>query len=90
MNRTLFERLNRHDEDFLNRFVYKLLVRNATIHDSYHCRRFADSEPFPTKRKLNEYVGAIKSSTALSQQTETVEVCPIECRPPENLDWTYC
>ena len=88
MNRTLFERLTRHDDDFLNGYVYKLLARNATIHDSYHCRRFADSEPFPTKRKLNQYVGGIKSSSSV--QTETVEVCPIECRPPENLDWTYC
>lgn len=73
------------DQDFLEHHVYKLLVNRSTIHDSYSCRRFANSKPFPTERKIIDHIGSVYYSPI-----KKIKECPIECRPPNHLDWKYC
>ena len=42
---------------------------------------------FPTQRKneINNFVGSI-----VLYEEKLKEECPIECRPKEHLNWTYC
>ena len=75
---------NELDQDFLRNHVYELLVRNATIHDSYFCGRFNDSQPFPTQRTIKDYIGSHAHAKTIILQ------CPIDCRPIEHKDWEYC
>ena len=46
------------DQNFLADYIYPLIKDNSLIHDSYFCRSYLDSEPFPTKRLGNCFVGA--------------------------------
>ena len=72
------------DQDFLREHIYDLIVNNSIVHDSYHCSKYADSEPFPTQRKSMDHVGSIVSSKKI------IFICPIECRPINHKDWEYC
>lgn len=73
------------DQYFLSAHVYQYLRDRATIHDSYTCRSFPGSKPFPTKRNVIDHIGSV---TYLN--TTRVDECPIECRPPDHKDWIYC
>ena len=93
MNKTLCERFNpsglskkEGDQDFLGQHVYKLIANKSTIHDSYHCHRYNDSQPFPTQRTIQDHVG----SHSYDKLKLNVAKCPIECRPPKHKDWEYC
>lgn len=72
------------DQDFLRDHVYRLIRKNSTIHDSYHCLRFADSQPFPTQRINDDHVGSY-----ISNKTK-IFPCPFECRPSEHKNWEFC
>lgn len=72
------------DQVFLTDYVYPFVVNRATIHDSYYCGFYPNSNPFPSKRVGFSYVANI-----LAHETYTKE-CPIECRPNDHKDWTYC
>lgn len=94
MNKPLCDRYNlkikgakQGDQYFLRDNVYRLLVNNATIHDSYTCRRYANSKPFPTQRIEMDHVGSVKSKL---NATKKISVCPVACRPPDHQDWKYC
>ena len=91
MNKTLCERFNPNsvsqregDQDFLGQRVYKLFGKNSTIHDSYYCRLFNDSQPFPTERSIKNHIGSHVHAKPVIFQ------CPIECRPIGHKDWKYC
>lgn len=76
-----------NDQYFLREKVYRLVVNQAVVHDSYTCRQYANSQPFPTQRIIMDHVGSVKRHNNL---TKTISVCPKECRPPDHQDWTYC
>ena len=91
MNKTLCERFNPNsvsqregDQDFLGQRVYKLFGKNSTIHDSYYCSLFNDSQPFPTQRSIRDHIGSHVHAKPVIFQ------CPIECRPSNHKDWKYC
>ena len=56
-------------------------------HDSYLCKRYPGSVPWPTQRLMepNNYVGSV-----VVQNYTLRDVCPKECRPKDHQDWTYC
>ena len=72
------------DQVFLTDYVYPFVVNRATIHDSYYCRLYSNSKPFPSKRVGFAFVG-----NSFANQTNTKE-CPIECRPNDHIDWIHC
>ncbi len=75
------------DQFFLSSYVYQKIKKNSVIHDSYLCLMYNDSEPFPTKRVGNCFVGG---ENALSCINETFKDCPVQCRPQNHQDWNTC
>jgi hypothetical protein len=70
---------------------------NATIHDSYWCFRYKNSEPFPKQRQTFKnnlcFIGCndcCEDDNHNNNQTLIVMQCPQECRPIEHMDWIYC
>lgn len=74
-----------NDQFFLSHQIYKFIVNQATIHDSYNCKKFARSKPFPTERKVMDHVGSVNYAPR-----QPIKECPLECRPEDHLDWKYC
>lgn len=78
------------DQYFLKHYFYKLAIHNATIHDSYHCKRLG-GDPFPIQRPIYEcYVACMNCCNSTYTQKIWKYVCPKECRPKNHLDWKYC
>ncbi|EFX78685.1 hypothetical protein DAPPUDRAFT_246005 [Daphnia pulex] len=81
-----------YDQELLNRFYQSMAVESMVAHDSYCCEYFPGSQPFPTPRQNNSFVGAPQHNPV-----QTINVpCPENCRP-HNLtgalalaDWTLC
>jgi hypothetical protein len=76
-----------NDQLFLKDEVYNLIKNNSVIHDSYTCKIYKDSKPFPTKRDGLSFIGSNNFSLL---HTHVNEHCPIECRPINHSDWIYC
>ena len=62
-----------YDQYFLADHVYPLVKQVAVIHDSYCCLTYRDSQPFPTKRIGNCFIGAVGSCN----ESGTFYTCPI-------------
>jgi len=75
-----------YDQYFLSNNVYPLIKRNSLIHDSYFCRLFKDSQPFPTRRKGNCFVG----NHLCNENIIIFPDCPLQCRLVKHLDWKQC
>lgn len=73
-----------NDQFFLSKYVWPDLVDKSIIHDSYTCDKYVNSEPFPTQRKSKNYVGN------LQEDEVRVKECPVQCRPKDHKDWTFC
>ena len=82
------------DQFFLTDHVYPIIVRDSITHDSYSCKTFNFSSPFPTKRIGTCFVGAAMHNTDLclkpSSEQLTYYKCPMDCRPSNHLDWNQC
>ncbi len=76
------------DQYFLSSYVYLDIKKSSIIHDSYTCQSFKDSQPFPTKRHGNCFVGT--SLDICDDKEPSFVSCPIQCRPKDHSDWTYC
>lgn len=57
-------------------------------HDSYTCRTFARSTPWPTRRKEEEGGNFVGAPFALAARV--TEECPERCRPREHKEWKKC
>ena len=75
------------DQGFLKRYIWPWAKWSAISHDSYFCRQFARTRPFPSRRKndTNNFVAAVVEAGDLLKQP-----CPQACRPPHHQDWTTC
>lgn len=78
------------DQYFLRDHVYSSMKNISVIHDSFMCKNFHDSEPWPTKRKGGCYVGGRHKSNCETEFEEGFRQCPVECRPKKHGDWIYC
>jgi hypothetical protein len=56
-------------------------------HDSYLCRKYSGTNPFPVKRKneTNNFVAAV-----VAEKQYIWTKCPTKCRPEQHKDWEYC
>jgi len=76
-----------YDQTLLTQYVWPGVKDEAVVHDSYLCNHFPakHNRPWPTRRKneTGNFVGSIGDM-------KIAAVCPVECRPAEHQDWTFC
>ena len=78
------------------RYVYPWAKRVMMSHDSYHCTKYPNSVPFPTRRendredKRLNFVGAVVmgKNAKYRDRIQKLPACPKKCR--RNPAWTYC
>lgn len=76
-----------YDQRFLSDKVYSLIRSKSIIHDSYTCRNFWSSEPFPTQRIGNCFIG---ETGQCNLTASSFFECPTACRLANHMDWKYC
>ena len=76
------------DQEFLSRYVYPLIKSRSLIHDSFKCEKYEFSQPWPTKRLSDCYVGS--PSNCNESNKKSFYECPLNCRPKDHKNWTYC
>ncbi|CAF0866460.1 unnamed protein product [Brachionus calyciflorus] len=76
-----------HDQYFLSHHVYDKINLKSTVHDSYLCKKYPNSKPFPTERKGDCFVGRVGWC---NETNINFFECPNECRPPNHQDWKSC
>ena len=69
------------------RLFFPWAKNDSVSHDSYNCKSFNFTQPWPTKRKMKpaNFVGAIFLNGPILDK-----ICPEECRPKDHKDWKYC
>ena len=82
------------DQDLLGKYIWPWAKYFVMGHDSYFCKSYANSRPFPTKRK-NESCNFVGCIGELSENEtkivfEKKNECPLNCRPNFHPEWTYC
>ncbi|CAB4060741.1 unnamed protein product [Lepeophtheirus salmonis] len=87
INRTL----GGYDQVALSKYVWPWAKWRALSHDSYLCKKYPRTSPFPTKRVegIGNYVGSVVSLNATIGFTSASE-CPFKCRPRDHKDWIFC
>ena len=77
------------DQNLFNEHIWPFMKSNTLHHDSYYCGRFKGSTPFPTKRNESiSFVGCYRPCAPVGIWKPGA--CPVECRPKNDTDWTYC
>jgi hypothetical protein len=80
-----------YDQIALMRYIWPWAKKVALSHDSYCCRKFSNTSPFPTKRLpgVGNFIGSVIS---LNQSVgfDSSNYCPEKCRPKNHKDWVYC
>ncbi|XP_068239762.1 uncharacterized protein [Palaemon carinicauda] len=69
--------------------LWPTFKKNHTAHDAYSCREYPASRPFPTKRVNFTFIG-MRTSRKKYAHDEIKTPCPVQCRPPNHKDWTFC
>lgn len=77
------------DQDLLENYFWRIMRKNAVIHDSYSCKKLG-GEGFPTKRPDPFCYISCKYCCESKHTNQTNYVCPIECRPKNHKEWIYC
>jgi len=77
-----------NDQNVLNEHVWPIVLHDAMVHDSFHCKWKPGGRPFPTRRLPSEpFVGC--ASRPCEYDFELLR-CPVECRPNQHKDWEHC
>jgi hypothetical protein len=87
--------LNR-DQRFLAEHLWPYAQKQAISHASYWCTTpdwNVHHRPFPTQRPTINltkycYIGCPKPCCATTNFDK--EPCPVQCRPKDHQDWTFC
>lgn len=79
------------DQALLRRLLWPEAVKNSLQHDAYTCNyekfnQYHSTEPFPTQRQRQLYVGwgLVKGS----ENQTGIKPCPKTCRGQQ--EWTFC
>lgn len=78
-----------HDQFFLTDEVYPMIKAHSIIHDSFCCKIYKDSKPFPNQRIGDCFIAMIVGINH-DCRNRTFHKCPLECRPSDHQDWTTC
>lgn len=71
------------DQVLLKKVIWPVAKRDMICHDSYYCKKFEGTKPWPSQRVNGTFVG---DKDNMRIKTE----CPKECRPPKHEDWLFC
>ncbi|XP_027217155.2 uncharacterized protein [Penaeus vannamei] len=71
------------------RFLWPTIQKSLIAHDSYLCKYFPGSRPFPTRRVNRTFVGMRRYRKDFKGDMVKIP-CPVACRPPKHKDWEYC
>lgn len=71
------------DQDLLKKIIWPLAKGDMMCHDSYYCKKFEGTKPWPSQRVNGTFVGD-KNNMRIKKE------CPKECRPPKHEDWLFC
>ena len=74
------------DQPLLHKVVWEKLYDNSVQHDSYTCKHFPGSKPFPKPREDDSIFVGCPTQPCQAHMPE----CPIECRPSDHPEWTIC
>lgn len=75
------------DQNTINEVLWPEYKDNVVRHESYKCKEFEHSQPWPTQRVDEEsFVGR----PWYRFQIKLPEKCPVDCRPKDHQDWDYC
>lgn len=74
------------DQEFLSKYVYNEIKDDSIVHDSFLCKNYQNSEPWPTQRKGNCFVGRVGKFN----ESGLYFKCPFECRPEQSKNWESC
>ncbi|KAF0976161.1 hypothetical protein FDP41_004836 [Naegleria fowleri] len=79
------------DMDFLGSIIWPIVEGKVLSHDSYHCHRWPNSRPFPTKRIMKEHVGQVFDQLETPRKTDIFPFLeahnPPQCRKKE--EWIF-
>lgn len=78
------------DQTFLEDYIWPHAhnqVNRAVAYDSFLCKRFPQSVPFPTRKESpTSFVGCRRPNCTGDEHPE----CPKQCRPADHPDWIWC
>ncbi|KAK7078760.1 hypothetical protein SK128_026633 [Halocaridina rubra] len=77
------------DQPALKALLWPKIMNNITIHDSYNCKMYPGSRPFPSQRENLTFVG-LRTFREKWRNDGVWKPCPVWCRPPDHQDWEYC
>ena len=80
-----------YDQICLAHYMWPWAKRVMMAHDSYLCKSYPNTRPFPTQRLPGgtpaNYVGSIHSQ---NETGSIYEECPEKCRPKNHPEWKLC
>lgn len=78
------------DQIFLEEFIWphaNLYSKKTLEYDSYNCQKFPNARPFLIRKQSStRFVGCRRPNCT----TDEHPPCPMQCRPPNHLDWIWC
>ena len=78
------------DQIFLRTYVWGLVKKNVTIHDSFNCDSLGGM-PFPTQRSSYYcHVGGYGCCGPEFLNSSFPHECPYNCRPRDHKEWVFC
>ena len=80
---SLSEASKGEDQSLLHKYLWPRVKNDSIQHDSYLCKSFPGSLPYPRQRLANHDVIGTKGEYVVPE-------CPKDCRPKEHADWLYC
>jgi len=82
-----------YDQEVLKKFVWPKVRNISMIHDAFTCNlkdfKGPGLRPWPTRRRGFVYVG-YGPTKGLPLKRMRLKKCPLQCRPPDHQDWTFC
>ncbi|XP_063859210.1 uncharacterized protein LOC135100281 [Scylla paramamosain] len=77
------------DQQIIKKVLWPKMTGSLVAHDSYNCKSFKGSSPWPSQRSEGDFVG--KPRYRKKHENMTLHTpCPVACRPPTHQDWIYC
>ncbi|CAL4110134.1 unnamed protein product [Meganyctiphanes norvegica] len=79
----------KQDQPRLWKYVWPTAKKSMLMHDSYTCKRYPESIPFPTQRVNGTFVGSRRYRSRYKNDNIS-RPCPEACRPADHKDWKIC
>ena len=83
------------DQTILKQYFWPWIQSNMLCHDSFHCAKFKNAQPFPTQRAKGtaNFAGTFNffNPNHTDECANAICInCPAKCRPEDHPDWLKC